>query len=155
MRTKFLPSPALCFGFVTLIASPCFGEESKPSAPPPPPAAPASSAEPANVHTGASTFGIQTDPAAIATPPPAPRTETKPAAPSPTHAWVRGHYRPMKGEWHWVPGVWAIPATAQSVWIEGSYDRNAKRWSEGHWQPDGTPAPKTDVLQKAGPAKQP
>lgn len=103
------------------------------------------------VHTGASTFGEETDPAVIDTPPPSPRAETKPASPDPKYAWVAGHYIPVKGEWQWVAGKWAQPPTVESVWIQGSYDAKTKRWSEGHWQPDGKPAT-TPPLNEKGPA---
>jgi hypothetical protein len=103
------------------------------------------------VHTGASTFGEQTDPSVIDTPPPPARAETKPASPDPKYAWVAGHYIPVKGEWQWVAGKWAMPPTVESVWIQGSYDAKTKRWSEGHWQPDGKPATKPELNEK-GPA---
>ncbi len=103
------------------------------------------------VHTGASTFGEQTDPSIIETPPPRARVETKPASPDPKYAWVPGHYVPVKGEWQWVSGKWAMPPTVESVWIQGSYDAKTKRWSEGHWQPDGKPATPPPVNEK-GPA---
>lgn len=103
------------------------------------------------VHTGAATFGEETDPAVIDTPPPSARAETKPASPDPKYAWVPGHYIPVKGEWQWVAGKWAQPPTVESVWIQGSYDAQTKRWSEGHWQPDGKPAT-TPPLNEKGPA---
>jgi hypothetical protein len=103
------------------------------------------------LHTGASTFGNETDPAVIDTPPPPARAETKPASPDPKYAWVPGHYIPVKGEWQWVAGKWAQPPTVESVWIQGSYDAKTKRWSEGHWQPDGKPATKVEPNEK-GPA---
>lgn len=153
MKTLIRPFPVILLGVLAASACASFAEDRPSSKTPPPAAAPASTAEPAKVHTGASTFGQQTDNAAISTPPPAPRAETKPAAPSANHVWVRGYYQPVKGEWQWRPGVWAIPATPQSVWIDGSYDPNSKRWSEGHWQPDGKMTQKTDVLQESGPPK--
>lgn len=103
------------------------------------------------VHTGASTFGEETDPSVIETPPPAARAETKPVSPDPKYAWVPGHYIPVKGEWQWVAGKWAMPPTVESVWIQGSYDAKTKRWSEGHWQPDGKPATPPPLNEK-GPA---
>jgi hypothetical protein len=107
-------------------------------------------AETALVHTGASTFGSQTDPANIATPPPPLRPEKKPPAPDSTYIWVPGHYTPSKGEWQWVAGKWGVPATPTSVWIEGKYDSDAKRWNEGYWQPGGTVVPDVEA-PKSGP----
>lgn len=84
----------------------------------------------------------------IATPPPAPRAESRPASPGPGLVWVPGHYMPVKGEWRWVRGEWAGPATPASVWIQGQYDAEKKTWSPGYWQPD-RPAP-AEVSAKDG-----
>ena len=131
---------SLCAGTLAVIS---FGQTSRePAAANPPPA---------QVHTGASTFGKDTDPALIATPPPKPLAETKPAAPGPKYIWVAGHYIPVKGQWQWVAGRWSMPPTVESVWIQGTYDATTKHWSEGHWQPDGTPTPKAEPAAK-GPA---
>ncbi len=79
---------------------------------------------------------------AMAGPPPPPRVETKVAAPGATYVWVPGHFMPVKGEWRWVRGEWAVPATVISVWIAARYDEKDKKWSPGYWQPDApTPAP--------------
>lgn len=72
----------------------------------------------------------------IAEPPPAPRSETKPEAPGPGYVWVEGHYMPVKGQWRWVRGEWAVPALPISVWIPARYDEKEKTWSPGYWQPD-------------------
>jgi hypothetical protein len=78
----------------------------------------------------------------IAIPPPAPRAETKPAAPAADQVWVAGHYMPVEGEWRWVRGEWAVPATPISVWIPARYDEKRQKWAPGYWQPDvPTPAP--------------
>jgi hypothetical protein len=69
-------------------------------------------------------------------PPPAARTETKPEAPAAGYVWVPGHYMPVKGQWRWVRGEWAVPATPISVWIPARYDEDDKKWSPGYWQPD-------------------
>lgn len=77
----------------------------------------------------------------IAIPPPAPRAETKPAAPAAGQVWVAGHYMPVDGEWRWVRGEWAVPATPSSVWIVARYDEKLQKWAPGYWQPDvPTPA---------------
>jgi hypothetical protein len=112
----------------SLLGVTSFGQDNPaPAAPPPAPVA----------HGGSDTFGDNTDPAFIATPPPKPLVEKKPAAPGPMYAWVAGK--------------WSMPPTVESVWIEGTYDAQAKHWSEGHWQPDGTPTPKSEPA-KSGPA---
>ena len=89
----------------------------------------------------------------IAEPPPAPRAETKPEAPSPGLVWVAGHYMPVKGEWRWVRGEWAVPAVPISVWIKARYDEEKKHWYPGYWQPDrptsGSPAAPTSKDGKA------
>jgi hypothetical protein len=72
----------------------------------------------------------------IAIPPPEPRTESKPAAPGPGVVWVPGHYMPVKGEWRWVRGEWAVPATPISVWIPARWDEKKQQWAPGYWQPD-------------------
>lgn len=80
----------------------------------------------------------------IAEPPPAPRSETKPEAPGPGYVWVDGHYMPVKGQWRWVRGEWAVPALPISVWIPARYDEKEKTWAPGYWQPDvpaAVPAP--------------
>lgn len=93
----------------------------------------------------------------MADPPPAPRTETKPAAPEPGYVWVAGHYMPVKKEWRWVRGEWAVPALPISVWMESHYDAKAKKWSPGYWQPDAPatppaePPPKTSTPPAAPP----
>jgi WXXGXW repeat (2 copies) len=74
----------------------------------------------------------------MAEPPPAPRSETKPEAPGSGYVWVEGHYMPVKGQWRWVRGEWAVPALPISVWISARYDAKAKTWSPGYWQPDVT-----------------
>ncbi len=143
MKTKSLWILASLSCSLLRVAS--FGQDNHaPAAPPPPPPAPVA-------HGGSDTFGDNTDPAFIAAPPPKPLVEKKTAAPGPMYAWVAGHYIPLKGEWKWVAGKWSMPPTVESVWIEGTYDAQAKHWSEGHWQPDGTPAPKPEAA-KSGPA---
>ena len=72
----------------------------------------------------------------MATPPPAPRSELKPDAPAPGMVWVAGHYMPVKGQWRWVRGEWAVPALPISVWIPAKYDEATKHWDPGYWQPD-------------------
>jgi WXXGXW repeat (2 copies) len=72
----------------------------------------------------------------IAEPPPPARPETKPEAPAPGYVWVEGHYMPVKGQWRWVRGEWAVPALPISVWISARYDEKGKTWAPGYWQPD-------------------
>jgi len=86
----------------------------------------------------------------MAEPPPAPRAETKPAAPGPNYVWVAGHHMPVKGEWRWVQGEWAIPALPISVWVEARYDAKEKKWSPGYWQPDVAMTPPTELTTKPG-----
>ncbi len=143
MKTQSLWILASLSGSMVGVAS--FGQDSHAPAAPNPPAAVA------QVHTGAASFGENTDPAFISSPPPKPLKEKKPDAPGPMYAWVPGHYTPVKGEWRWIAGKWSMPPTVESVWIEGTYDAPAKHWSEGHWQPDGNPTPKTEPA-KSGPA---
>jgi len=101
----------------------------------------------------ASTSGMPSEPVVTTpdfqmdTPPPAPREETKPEAPAAGYVWVPGHYMPVKREWRWVRGEWAVPAQPISVWIPAKYDAKEKKWAPGYWQPDATtpnepPAPK-------------
>ncbi len=75
-------------------------------------------------------------PVAMKTPPPALRPETKPTAPAQGLVWVPGHWVAVKGEWHWTAGVWSVPATPISVWIEARYDAKTNEWTPGYWQPD-------------------
>jgi hypothetical protein len=92
-------------------------------------------------------------------PPPAPRPETKPPAPSATLVWVPGHYMPVEGDWRWVNGEWATPATPISIWIPANYSAAEKKWSPGYWQPDvtttptaqSTPPPATSVAPAPSP----
>lgn len=88
----------------------------------------------------------------IAQPPPAPRPETKPTQPVTGYVWVPGHYMPLKGEWRWVKGEWAVPATPASVWIPARYDEQEKKWSPGYWQPDRPAAPEatSETQREAG-----
>jgi hypothetical protein len=87
----------------------------------------------------------------IAVPPPAPRAEAKPDAPGAGYVWVAGHYMPEKGEWRWVRGEWAVPATPSSVWIAARYDEKEQKWSPGYWQPDvPTPADQAPAPGAAG-----
>lgn len=81
--------------------------------------------------------------------PPAPRPETKPEAPGTGYVWVPGHYMPVKGQWRWVRGEWAVPALPISVWIPARYDEKEKKWSPGYWQPDvpATSAPETTTKE--------
>jgi len=73
----------------------------------------------------------------IAVPPPPARPEPPaPLSPVAGHVWVAGHHMPVKGEWRWVRGEWAEPATPSSVWIPARYDAKEKKWTPGYWQPD-------------------
>lgn len=83
-------------------------------------------------------------------PPPAPLTETKPPAPAPNQVWVPGHFMPVKKQWRWVRGEWAVPATPSSVWIPARYDEKDKKWSPGYWQPDVPAASPTAETAKSG-----
>jgi hypothetical protein len=85
---------------------------------------------------------------AMDTPPPAPRPETKPGAPAEGMVWVAGHYMPVKGEWRWVNGEWAVPATPISVWIPARYDAEQKKWAPGYWQPDAPTTPPAEPATK-------
>jgi hypothetical protein len=70
--------------------------------------------------------------------------------------WVPGNYIPVKGEWRWVRGEWAVPAQPISVWIPSRYDPKEKKWSPGYWQPDATPAvPATPADAPAKPGTTP
>lgn len=131
----------------SVLAATSFGESNRETAANPPPPADA----PATAHGGSETFGARTDPTIMEAPPPKLRAETKPPAPGPLYFWVAGYYMPVKGQWTWVSGKWSMPPTVESVWIMGTYDAATKHWSEGHWQPDGKPTPKTEPNEK-GPA---
>ncbi len=91
----------------------------------------------------------------MSTPPPLPRAETKSAIPESGFVWVPGHYMPVKGEWRWVRGEWAPPATPESVWIPASYDAKEKKWSPGYWQPDRpyTPEPASPTKEGVPPPR--
>jgi hypothetical protein len=86
----------------------------------------------------------------IAEPPPAPRAEPKPEAPGSGLVWVEGHYMPVKGEWRWVRGEWAMPALPISVWIPARYDTKEKKWAPGYWQPDVASTTAPDPAAKDG-----
>ncbi|MEO7414386.1 MAG: YXWGXW repeat-containing protein [Opitutaceae bacterium] len=89
----------------------------------------------------------------MATPPPSPRTEIKPTSPAPGMVWVAGHYMPVKGEWRWVRGEWAVPALPISVWIPAKYDATTKHWDPGYWQPDAPSSePPADATLRDGKA---
>ncbi|MEO6568711.1 MAG: hypothetical protein ABIO94_08090 [Opitutaceae bacterium] len=91
----------------------------------------------------------------MATPPPAPRAEIKPDAPAPGMVWVAGHYMPVKGEWRWVRGEWAVPALPISVWIPAKYDETTRHWDPGYWQPDAPASPEPAADANAKDAKAP
>lgn len=82
----------------------------------------------------------------MAEPPPAPRPEMKSETPSPGMVWVPGHYMPVKGQWRWVMGEWAVPALPISVWIPAAYNEKEKKWSPGYWQPDIPAAGSADAV---------
>ncbi len=79
---------------------------------------------------------IRRDGLSMTEPPPSPREEKRSESPGPNYVWKPGHWAPAKGEWTWTPGEWAVPPTSISVWIDGTYDAKAQRWSPGYWEPD-------------------
>ena len=79
---------------------------------------------------------IRRDGLSMTEPPPPLREEKKPEPPGPNYVWKPGHWSPVKGEWTWIPGEYAVPPTSISVWIDGTYDPKAQRWSPGYWEPD-------------------
>jgi hypothetical protein len=61
--------------------------------------------------------------------------------PSPSHAWVAGHWRWQEGRYAWVAGRWEIPPRANVVWVEPRWERRGAGvvLSGGYWQE--APAP--------------
>jgi hypothetical protein len=80
----------------------------------------------------------------VPTPPPSPQIEAAPSSRTNDQGqvWVDGHYSWSGGQWNWVNGSWQRPPNGNGTWIPGSYDRQTKRWTEGHWTTMGPTAPR-------------
>lgn len=68
--------------------------------------------------------------------PPGPQAETPPPAPSPTHAWVPGHWVWVLAQYTWAPGYWDLPPKSGAQWKTGQWQPSNEgwRWEPGRWQ---------------------
>ena len=71
-----------------------------------------------------------------ATSPPPERVEVVSVAPSPTHAWIAGHWSWSGSESVWISGRWERPEGSYHEWAAGKWEHDDRGWFwvEGHWR---------------------
>ncbi|MEQ1894799.1 MAG: hypothetical protein ABL998_19825, partial [Planctomycetota bacterium] len=52
---------------------------------------------------------------------PASVAEERPSAPSSAHVWVAGQHTRQSGQWAWTAGHYALPPSADLVWVPGHW----------------------------------
>jgi hypothetical protein len=67
---------------------------------------------------------------------PAAVAEERPSAPSPAHVWVAGQHTRQKGKWVWSSGRYALPPSADLVWVPGHWVAHLRGyvWIDGAWR---------------------
>ena len=67
---------------------------------------------------------------------PAALDEERPSAPSPAHVWIAGQHTRQRGEWVWSAGHFALPPSADLVWVPGHWVAHLRGhvWIAGAWR---------------------
>lgn len=62
--------------------------------------------------------------------------ESRPSAPSSAHVWVAGQHTRRSGQWVWVGGHYALPPSADVVWVPGHWvaHLHGYAWISGAWR---------------------
>jgi hypothetical protein len=68
--------------------------------------------------------------------PPAVRAEVIPVAPAAGYVWINGFWRWERGDYVWVPGRWARPASGHRTFVAGHWRHDRRGWYyvEGYWR---------------------
>ena len=67
---------------------------------------------------------------------PAALPEERPRAPSSGHVWIAGQHTRRDGKWVWVSGRYAVPPSADQVWVPGHWvaHLHGYAWIPGAWR---------------------
>ena len=64
-------------------------------------------------------------------PPPARIVTYVPPRPGPGYVWIRGYWRPMRGQYYWHAGYWSRRPYVRAYWVAPHYYHH--RYYRGYW----------------------